>query len=333
MLITGATGYLGSAFLERARAEYEVVTLGRHEPARQDPEEGAEATLPLSDSPSFFPCDLAADPIPAKALDGVSIVVHLAGKAHALEERPGSEEESYRKITLDGTQKLLAAAKAQGVKRLIFASTVKVYPENPPEILDETAPTGPKTPYGRTKLEAEEMVLHGGYVPEPVVLRFSMIYGGRETGNMEKMEEAIRRHRFPPIPEFGNLRSRVHIDEAVEALILACRHEKAAGQVFNVTDGAPFSTRELYLSLLAKLDRPPPRWTIPLGALKLLARLGDGIGKLRGKRFVFDSDALQKLTGNAAFSSEKIQRELGFRAQRTAISGRSEGGGPESVGR
>lgn len=336
LLLTGATGYLGSAFLPSALETFAVRCLGRSqkpEATSQKPERG-DSPSPISHIPqvprsarvggtkedlpscSFFPCDLTTDPIPPEALDGVDVIVHLAGKAHALEERPGEEEESYRVITVEGTRKLLKAAKAHGVKRFVFASTVKVYPENPPEILDETAPTGPETPYGKTKLEAEDLVLRGGFVPEPVVLRFSMIYGGRETGNMEKMEEAIRRNRFPPIPEFGNKRSMVHIDDAVQALLLASGHKKAPGEIFNVTDGDPISTRELYLQILEKLDRQPPRWTIPRWALKCLALVGDGVGKLRGRRFVFDSDALRKLTGNASFSSEKIQRDLGFCAKR-----------------
>ena len=329
LLLTGATGYLGSAFLQQASRDYEIITLGRGRGTAPYPPGQDQAAPQVSDlssqvssfssqvsAPRFHPCDLASDPIPAGALSGVSVIVHLAGKAHALEERPGEEEASYRAITVDGTRKLLEAAKSAGVQRFIFASTVKVYPENPPTLLDETAPTAPETPYGRTKLEAEKMVLHGGFVPEPVVLRFSMIHGGRETGNMEKMEEAIRRNRFPPIPEFGNQRSMVHIDDAVQALLLASGHKKAPGEIFNVTNGNPISTRELYVQILQKQSRQPPRWTIPLWALKALAKLGDGIGKVRGKRFVFDSDALGKLTGNAAFSSKKIQKELGFTPNR-----------------
>lgn len=50
--------------------------------------------------------------------------------------------------------------------------------------------------------------------------------------------------------------------------------------------------------------------------LKLMAKLGDAIGQLRGRRFMFDSDAMDKLVGSAWYSSEKIQRELGVVAQR-----------------
>jgi nucleoside-diphosphate-sugar epimerase len=65
------------------------------------------------------------------------------------------------------------------------------------------------------------------------------------------------------------------------------------------------------------LGKPIPRWHVPLGALKGLAHVGDVVGRLRGRRFIFDSDALEKLTGNAWYSSEKITRELGFRPTAT----------------
>jgi len=60
-----------------------------------------------------------------------------------------------------------------------------------------------------------------------------------------------------------------------------------------------------------------PRWTMPLWFLRVLGRVGDLIGRLRGRRFVFDSDALAKLTGNAWYTSAKLQRELGWRPRHT----------------
>ena len=57
----------------------------------------------------------------------------------------------------------------------------------------------PDTPYGKSKLEAGKLVLKGGYVPEPVVLRLCMVYGAEAKGNMQKMLQAVSRHRFPPV--------------------------------------------------------------------------------------------------------------------------------------
>jgi nucleoside-diphosphate-sugar epimerase len=105
----------------------------------------------------------------------------------------------------------------------------------------------------------------------------------------------------------------VHVSNVVDAAILAAAHPAANGQCYIVTDRRPYSTRELYEMICRSLGKPIPRWHVPLGALKGLAWVGDVIGRLRRQRFVFDSDALEKLTGSAWYSSEKIARELGFR--------------------
>ena len=175
----------------------------------------------------------------------------------------------------------------------------------------------PDTPYGKSKLAAEELVLHGGYVPEPVVLRLCMVYGPQAKGNIEKMIEAVRHHRFPPLPEMGNRRSMVHVQDVVQAAVLAGTHPEAVGQVFIVSDGQTYSTRQLYELICRALNRKVPGWSVPIGVLRGLAVVGDLIGKARGRRFVFDSDALAKLTGSAWFSSDRIQTRLGFKPQWT----------------
>lgn len=158
--------------------------------------------------------------------------------------------------------------------------------------------------------------MEGGYVPEPVILRLSMVYGPTRKGNLPKMIEAIRRGRFPPLPETGNKRSMAHVDDVVQAAILAAEKAEAVGQTYIVTDGQAYSTRQIYESICEVLGKPVPSWHVPIGMLKTLAKVGDGIGILRGRRFMCDSDALDKLTGSAWYSQEKIERELGFSPKR-----------------
>jgi len=173
----------------------------------------------------------------------------------------------------------------------------------------------PDTPYGKSKLEAEKLVLYGGYVPEPVVLRLCMVYGPGAKGNMQKMLQAIAKHRFPPLPEVNNKRSMVHVQDVVKAAILAAEGPEAVGQTFIVSDGHSYSTRQIYDLMCQALGRRPPKWSIPIPCLRALGLAGDAIGKLRGKRFMFDSDALEKLIGSAWFSSQKIETKLGFKPE------------------
>jgi nucleoside-diphosphate-sugar epimerase len=124
---------------------------------------------------------------------------------------------------------------------------------------------------------------------------------------------AIDRGLFPPLPDTANYRSMVHVVDAVQAAVLAAHTPAADGQCYIVTDGRAYSTRELYELICRALGKPIPRWHVPLWALKTFGKVGDTIGKISGKRFLFGSDALDKLIGSAWYSSEKISRQLGYR--------------------
>jgi nucleoside-diphosphate-sugar epimerase len=104
----------------------------------------------------------------------------------------------------------------------------------------------------------------------------------------------------------------VHIDDVIAAALLVAEKPEAAGHTYIVADNEPFSTRQLFEWVCVAVGRRVPRWTMPLWSIRLLARMGDGIGRVRGRRFQFDSDALKKLTGSAWYSSAKLQRELGW---------------------
>ena len=143
-----------------------------------------------------------------------------------------------------------------------------------------------------------------------------MVYGNTEKGNLPKMISAIRTGRFPPLPEMHNQRSMVHVDDVVQAAMLAAEHIAAAGQTYIVTDGNTYSTWEMYAWICKALQKPVPAWHLPFWALTLMARTGDMIGSVRWRRFVFGSDALEKLTDSAYYSSAKIEQQLGFKARR-----------------
>jgi len=267
-------------------------------------------------------------PLESARIKGIDTVFHLAGKVHALSEVRHEDPEYYR-VNTDGTRHVLEAAQRAGVRRFVFFSTVKamsrddeplpIDAQGRPRPWNEADTAEPDTAYGKSKLEAERLVLHGGYVPEPVVLRLCMVYGPGGKGNLQKMINAVRRNRFPPLSEIGNRRSMVHADDVVEAAVLVAQHEKATGQTFIVSDGQSYSTRLIYEGICRALNRPVPAWTVPLWLLKALAVVGDGIGRARGRRFLFDTDALNKLVGSAWFSSEKIQSLLGFKPRWTLL--------------
>ncbi len=234
--------------------------------------------------------------LPKGLMHGQDVVFHLAGKAHALSERAEDEAE-YFTVNTEGTRRLLEAARDAGVRRFVFFSSVKAADAD--------------TPYACSKREAEQLVLEGGYVPEPVVIWPVMVYGPTTKGNLPRMIRAVARGWFPPVPDAGR-RAMVHVDDVVEAAWLAATRPEAVGKTYVVTDGEAYTTRRIHAWICEALGRPAPRWNVPLPALRSMARIGDAIGRICGRRFMFDSDVLDKLVGDEWYDGAMIRRELGF---------------------
>ncbi len=307
VLVTGATGFIGRHLVEALRSRNAVVhALVRH---------GSRA--PRTSWPAGAVIERHGDFDRPQTLDGLCVgvetVFHIAGYSGL--EPDGAAENVHWQVTVEGTRALLAQARKAGVRRFVFVSSVKAMGEGGVTRLDESSPAAPVSPYGRAKLEAEKLVLetgitHGMHV---YVLRLPLVYGRDNKGNIPHMVAAIDRGWFPPLPEVGNKRSMVHVDDVVQAMLLAATNLSAADKVYIVTDGQAYSTRQIYEWTCAALQRPVPRWTLPLPLLRFAAHMGDMIGRVSGRRFVLDTDALDKLIGSAWYSSEKIRQELNYR--------------------
>ncbi|WP_287962915.1 NAD-dependent epimerase/dehydratase family protein, partial [Alcanivorax sp.] len=284
--VTGAAGFIGSSLFERFRIEGADMLAIVHRPILLQGE--------------GIHWDMLAEGRLEKelrmGLRGTEVCMHLAGKAHALSERAEDEAE-YFTVNTEGTRRLLEAARDAGVRRFVFFSSVKAADAD--------------TPYARSKREAERLVLEGGYVPEPVVIRPAMVYGPTTKGNLPRMIRAVARGWFPPVPDAGR-RAMVHVDDVVEAAWLAATRPEAVGKTYVVADGEAYTTRRIHAWICEALGRPAPRFSVPLPALRGMARIGDAIGRIRGRRFMFDSDVLDKLVGDEWYDGAMIRRELGF---------------------
>lgn len=302
-LVTGATGFIGRrlvfALVERGHS---VTALVRR---------AADARLPAV--VARRPGDLAVPESLRQVCAGADVVLHLASHAETEDCDGPADENAHRRVTVEGTRRLLDEARAAGARRFVFLSSVKAMGEGGEERLDETSPPRPVTAYGRAKLEAEKQVTEAGAGMETCVLRLPMVYGPNRRGSLMRMIAAIDRGRFPPLPEVGNRRSMVHVDDVVQAVLLAAAREPLPGRLYLVTDGVDYSARGIYEAICRALDRRVPAWTVPRFALVLGARAGDAIERLTGKRMPLDSDALRKLLGSACYDSARIVRELGFR--------------------
>jgi nucleoside-diphosphate-sugar epimerase len=248
--------------------------------------------------------DIARDEIRFANAD---VVFHLAGRAHAVLEK-AADVSLYTSVNVEGTRRVVAAARAAGIPRFVFASSVKAIREDDE---DETL-----SPYGKSKRDAEEIVLKNG-IAEPVVLRLALVYGPGVEGNLGGMLRAIRAYRFPPPPRIANRRAMVHVDDVVRALLAAGAFAGASGKTVVVGDGVEYSTRDIYDAMNHALDRPAPTWSLPLALWRALARAGDALGAMQSRRAPFDSDAYRKLFGSAWYEPGDMRADLGMVPQLT----------------
>lgn len=310
MLVTGGTGFVGGRLVAILRGHgARVRALAR--PASVIPAawEGVEVA----------PGDLADAAGLARACAGMDTVFHVAGFAHADAANNPEFAARHWTVNAEGTFNLLDAAVAAGVRRFVFVSSVKAVGEPGPRCVDERWDAPPATPYGQAKRAAEERVLAVGQETgvHAVNVRPALVYGPGMKGNLARLLGALRRGGFPPLPETGNRRSLVHVDDLVQALLLAAAQPAAAGQTYFVTDGQPLSGRELYLILRRALGLSIPRWTLPASVLHGAAGLVDGVLWLTGCRERRMRAALDKLLGWACYDASRIRRELGYRPEWT----------------
>ncbi|MDP2170202.1 MAG: NAD-dependent epimerase/dehydratase family protein [Rhodocyclaceae bacterium] len=254
------------------------------------------------------------------ACDGVACIFHCAGYAHAFSS---FNPELHWCINFEGTRNLLDAAGEAGVKRFVFLSSVKAMAEPGDACADEDWSGEPLTPYGKAKRAAEDAVLEAGakYGMHVVNLRLVMVYGRGGRGNLERMAQGIKAGWFPPLPEAGNRRSLVHVDDVVAVMRLVAEKTEANGRTYIVADPKPYSGRGIYdairIVLAQGADPPAPTfpWRVPAGLLQAGGAVGDLLGALLRRQLPLNSEVVDRLLGSAWYSPARIESELGWRAQ------------------
>ncbi len=270
ILITGATGFVGSALTRFLVADPTRVVCAA---VRM-----RDAVLPPGVEEAVVG-DLSAATDWRQALTGVDCVVHLAGRAHVLGDTAADPVAEYRKVNVDATMTLARQAVSSGVRRLIFLSSVKVNGEftvagGAFSESDTPAPLSTELdPYGASKLEAERGLLAIAVETglEVVIIRPPLIYGPGVKANFAALIRAVRRGIPLPLGAVHNRRSLIGLDNLLGILVICINHPAAANQIFLVSDGEDLSTTDLIRRLGAAMQRPVrlipvPEWLLAAGA-------------------------------------------------------------------
>ena len=195
-----------------------------------------------------------------------------------------------------------------GVKHFVFISSVKaggkLFTNKCANEMDQGMADNI---YGQTKKEAEIKLLNisRNSNMHVSIIRPSLVYGPNAKGNLRLMLSNINKGLFPPIPDTQNRKSMIHVNDLVRAIMLVAKDERANGEIFIVTDGKPYSSRDIYKAMCVIVGKPVPKWNVPKFIIDIAAKINP---KIKYK--------LDKLFGDECYSSAKIEA-LGFRAKKT----------------
>jgi nucleoside-diphosphate-sugar epimerase len=250
-LVTGASGFTGLNLCRKLCAAGDSVIGLVRETSDVRPLEAIGVDSRAADLTN--PADVASH------FENVDRVFHIAA---VFREEP-TEVDTFRRVNVGGTENVLAASLATGVKRVVHCSTVGVHGavDDPPA--DEKYRYKPGDPYQRSKLEGERVAHRYMKLGLPVsVVRPGAIYGPGDT-RLLKLFQAIARGRFVLIGSGEVCYHLVYVDDLVEGLLLAASHPAAAGEIFIVAGPRYISLNELVSVISEAVGRPVPRLRIP----------------------------------------------------------------------
>lgn len=292
ILLTGGSGFIGKILLrELIKSGEDLRLLSRRKV------EGVESVI----------CDFQTDEIPVDSLKNIDTVFHLAGFAHDFKDA-SKIENIYKRINVQASVALAELAVKNKVTNFIFVSSVKAGGSAIKGICSsEDDQREPEGIYGKTKRDAELKILEIGRQSSMnvIVVRPSLVYGPNVKGNLRAMFLGIQKGWFPPLPETGNTRSMIHVDDLVRALLFVAKDERTNGEIYIATDGIKYSSCQIYEILSSILGKTTPNWKIPIFLFSFIALLSP---KIRYK--------VEKLLGDECYSSKKLE-SLGFESHFT----------------
>lgn len=303
-LITGANGFVGKTLCAELLRQGQSVRAAVRSSAQLP--HGAEV-VPVG--------DIDGDTDWMNALHGVDVVIHLAARVHVMKELAADPLSEFLKVNLQGTENLAQQSARAGVKRFVYASSIKVNGEttfspgtssasvrNEQKVFTESDKPNPHGPYAISKWRAEQALHHIAQETglEVVIVRPPLVYGPGVKGNFVSLLAAMEKGVPLPLAGADNARSLVYVGNLVDALIVCATHPSAAGQTYIVSDGEAVSTASLCDKIAHTFGRRNRSFYFPPGLLRAVAAL---LGR---------SDQIERLFGSLLVSDKKIRSELSW---------------------
>ena len=300
--VTGGTGFTGSHLVRRLLEEGQEVVVLDNQPglfAEELEALGAEVVIG----------SITDEALVDRLTRGADYVQHLA----AAFRRINVPKKVYWDVNVEGTRKVLAAAKKHGVKRVVYCSTQGVHGhvDNPPG--DETSPIEPEDYYQYTKWEGERVCQE--FMDEGMeisIVRPTAIYGPGDPGRFLLLFKMSKDGRFLM---FGNGKTTYHpvyIDNLVDLFLLAATHPAAVGETYLGADEHYYTLNDLVKAVGRAMGKDVKIVHLPFRPLWLLAVVVEAVCwplRISPPLFRRRVDWFRQVR---AFKIDKARRELGY---------------------
>jgi nucleoside-diphosphate-sugar epimerase len=273
---------------------------------------GSDTAFLRSIGAELWTGDLTDPPSLAGAVESVDVVFHCAAQVS-----DWASLEEMRRVNVQGLELLLKAFMPSPPKRLVYMSSMVVLGMGRQENLDETAPyvyTGDN--YNTTKIEAEKLLWSFAAAHDlPVtVIRAPYVYGPRDRQMLPRILKYLSSGRYAYIGGGNNPFTLVYAGNLAEGLLLAAESPIAANRVYNITDGAAVTRRQLIEKLADEMGLPRPRKNIPYPVAAVICRLCELAAVFLRLRTppILNRFRLKFMHTHLTFDISKARRELGY---------------------
>lgn len=309
MFVTGATGFIGAHFVERALAEGHDVT-GMY---RSDgPKHRASIAQLRARGAKLRYGDILKPETFAGALRGIDYVCHFAAGFR----ESGADEAYFERMNVEGTVNVIKAAAAAGVKRFVHCGTAGIYGQRVAGTIDESAPVRPWNSYERSKLAADEQVraIATDAGMEYVILRPTAVYGPRDE-RLSKLFRSVSKGRFPLFGPGDGRRHMIYVTDLAEAFLRACTAPAAANRELIVAGPKAVTLREMLQLIALAANRSVFGPSLPLQPMLVLAAVVEDTCKLLRIDPPLYRRRMDFYLNDAAFDSRRAQAALGWQPQ------------------
>lgn len=274
VLVTGATGFVGQSLASKVNNLFDTIALVRTE-SNALPENVQQLV-----ASNIFTVSLP---------DNIDVIIHLAGRAHILNEKVEDPLQEFRKVNVEGTLQLARQALEKKVKRFIFMSSIGVNGAVTQDIpFTEDSLPQPHADYAVSKWEAEQALqeLFTGSDTELVIIRPPLVYEAHAPGNFARLLKLVATNLPLPFASAKNKRSFVALENLVDFIQTCIEHPNATNQTFLVADQTSISTSELVQYLKQGMGKTAHFIYIPQFVMKLGAAC---VGKSKLYEQLFES--------------------------------------------